>query len=821
MLVIQIICIAALIAYLALLVVVGRNMRKQEARAFLPYLLSMFIWQLSITGAVFSTNPDSAISWYQLIAWSSGWGLFYAIFVRKLLNIHKHQRFMILGYVIFSVFMIWALVGAPHLYDGIYQDPRLPYWLPEFGTGILLMGVFSYTYMGYGLYNLVINYRKSTSPLMRNRMRYLLIGIIILFLGSLVNLADALKVYPIDITANVINAILIAYAILRFQLLDISLVVRKGLFYSIPTIIIGIAYFLVIFLAVDLFHIVAGYEVFLISLVIASIIALLLQPLRDRTQLWVDRLFFREKYDTSLMLQRLSRTASSVLDIDKLARMILDEIDDTIHITKAALFLKETETDEYSIVAQRGMDINTTMREDNPIVQWLSNNSTILTRHTLDVLPQFKGLWSKERRELEEMETELFTPLIAREQLIGILVLGPKRSEESYSADDQLTLMTLANQTAMAVLNAWLYQTAIDEKERTEIILHQAFAGIMVVDQDMRITSVNPGAEHITGYTAQELLGQRFTDVFEPNLWNENSSLHKAIRAKEPVAPAEIVLAGKDASRDILLGVTPIVDGFLLNFTDITELKEVERLKSNIVANVSHELRTPLAGIKGYTELLLNEYEGEDRHLRHEFLSIINDETDRLNKFITDLLDLSRLESGQAEPHMEYLYLDKIIDESLRSLAVQTRKAGIDIHVDSPDEVPLILANRNLMTSVIKNLVSNAIKYSPSGGRVDIVVRQNGDSLVLSIADQGLGIPSEDIPYLFTKFYRAGIAQRSDIGGSGLGLALAKEAVVAHGGTISVESEMDVGTRFTVTLPIPKEELTPVDDGYTVPQTAG
>ncbi len=314
------------------------------------------------------------------------------------------------------------------------------------------------------------------------------------------------------------------------------------------------------------------------------------------------------------------------------------------------------------------------LRKDSPIVDWLSQNSVILNQQTFDVLPQFKGLWGQERKDLEIMEVEFFVPLIVRQELIGILMMGPKRSEESYTADDQLTLMTLANQTAIAVQNAWLYQTAIDERDRTEIILQQAFAGIMVVDQDMRITSVNPGAEQITGYGAHELLRRRFTDVFEAMLWNEGSVLSKAIKTGTTVAPVETILAGKVASRDILLGVTPIYDGFLLNFTDITELKEVERLKSNIVANVSHELRTPLASIKGYTELLLNEYEGQDKHLRHQFLSVINDETDRLTKFVTDLLDLSRLESGQTEPHMEYLFLNKIVDESLQALNVQSKK---------------------------------------------------------------------------------------------------------------------------------------------------
>ncbi len=343
---------------------------------------------------------------------------------------------------------------------------------------------------------------------------------------------------------------LIAYAILRYQLLDITLVIRKGLAYSIPTIIIGVGYLLTVYLSVNLLHFVTGSQILLVSLLVAAVVAVLLQPLRDRTQLWVDKLFFREKYDSSQMLQRLSRTVSSVLDIDKLTRLILDEIAETIHISPAAIFLMETETREFSLVAEQDLDLNTqmTIREDSPIVEWLSRKSDVLTRNDLDILPQFKALWIQERADLVQMQTELFVPLLARGELIGILMLGPKRSEESYTADDQLTLMTLANQTAIAVQNAWLYQTAVDEKERTEIILQHAFAGIMVVDQDLYITSVNPGAERITGYGARELINRRFTDVFAPNLWNEHSSLDKAIRTMESVPPTETVLKGQGKS---------------------------------------------------------------------------------------------------------------------------------------------------------------------------------------------------------------------------------------------------------------------------------
>ena len=269
----------------------------------------------------------------------------------------------------------------------------------------------------------------------------------------------ALGAYPIDIAANVINALLLAYAIFRYQLLDITVVVRKGLLYSIPTAIIGAGYFLVVSLAVNLFHIVTGYQVLLLSLAMAAVAAIAVQPLRDKVQSWIDRLFFREKYDSSLMLQRLSGAAASVLNLDRLTNMILDEITTTMHIERAAFFLKQDESGESRLVAQRGLAQNADLRlrKGHPIVEWLSSHENALTRHDVAVMPQFRALWVQEREDLERMGVELFIPLKAKGELMGIFAVGPKLSEELYSQDDQLTLTTLANQTAVAVENARLY----------------------------------------------------------------------------------------------------------------------------------------------------------------------------------------------------------------------------------------------------------------------------------------------------------------------------------------------------------------------------
>ena len=658
-----------------------------------------------------------------------------------------------------------------------------------------------------------------------------------------------------------------------------------------------------------------------------------------------------------------------------------------MHVEKAGLFVKEEGSGEFSLIAQQGIEPETIgkLRADHPLLRWLSTHKRTLTVNQADVLPQSRSLWAQERQDLERMEAELLVPLQVRNDLIGVLFLGPKRSGTRYSHDEQLTLSTLANQTAVAIENAWLfsleqrkavesaalldiaravtstldltlllegvaqrtadacavdrcsillldaeervliplmsqfsdgarntelwhvfrrgtyiepvdnlpqlrailerrepavldgnsisqlpsswlepfdvksllavpliskdkviglmvldhteedqhfteeqiglattigtqvsiaienarlYEETIEEKDRTETIVEEAFSGIMVVDADGRIVTVNNEVEATTGYASQELLGQRLTDLFGPDLLAEASPLSMVMATGERSDPVESTLVGRNGARDILLGVTPIREGYLLNFADITRLKDVDRLKTNIVANVSHELRAPLASIKAYAELLLDNLEGDDTALRHRFLSIIDQETDWLTELINDLLDLSRLESEPYAAEKDLLSVSEIVESVVALLDIQVHKKGVAVRCEAPRDLPLVMADKELMTILVKNLVSNAVKYSAEGGRIEVVVRNAGSRLILEVADQGIGIPSEDLPHLFTKFYRSGVAKEYGIRGTGLGLVLAKEAVDIHGGTIEVESQLGVGTRVTVGLPKPTESVT-------------
>ncbi len=463
----------ALLSYAILLVsVLRRAVRSRLYRFFALYLLVMAVW--SFGSAMMRLDPDRILLWNKVM--SSGaivMPLAFFGFVQMFLD-EKRDRWLWVGIV-----SLFGLEAANALGLMVTGARLLEGGLVSFDTGpaTYTMAIYGPFFLSFSVWCLVRAHHRASDPVLRNRIRYPLIGAVIVLLGALSNLVEVLGYYPVDHAANLLNALLLAYAILRYRLLDIAVVVRKGLLYFIPTAIVGAGYFLLISLAMRLFHASAEPQILLVSFLVAVMTAVVAQPLRDRAQLGIDKLFFREKYDSSLMLQRLSHTAASVLDFDKLMDMLLRESTTTMHIKGAAILLRG-ENGEFHLMAQRGPEQNPDLRlrKDHPIVGWLSSHENALTRHDMDVTPQFKALWGKEREDLERMGAEFFIPLKAKGELVGILAVGSKLSEESYSQDDQLTLTTLANQAAVAIENARLYDVAqqeLAERKRAEETLKE------------------------------------------------------------------------------------------------------------------------------------------------------------------------------------------------------------------------------------------------------------------------------------------------------------------------------------------------------------
>jgi two-component system phosphate regulon sensor histidine kinase PhoR len=232
---------------------------------------------------------------------------------------------------------------------------------------------------------------------------------------------------------------------------------------------------------------------------------------------------------------------------------------------------------------------------------------------------------------------------------------------------------------------------------------------------------------------------------------------------------------------------------------DVTELRQTERLRRELTANVSHELRTPLTSIKGFAETLLDGAMQDDVTCRR-FLAIIDGETDRLVKLVDDLLDLSLLESKRLTLELKPVDVSVLVAHTVDKLRPLAQTQRLTLHQSAPPGI-VVSADADRLEQVLTNLVDNALKYTPEGGRVDVQVAAANGEIEVLVNDSGRGIGPEDLPHVFERFYRADRSRTRGSGGTGLGLAIAKHIVEAHGGRISVSSQPNAGTTFKVTLP--------------------
>jgi putative nucleotidyltransferase with HDIG domain len=460
-------------------------------RIFSFYLLGMALWS---TSAFLTTSGLTVVlPWFKMLA-ASPIAMMLAIFyfVQTLFGLRRKWAPLTLVYgivaIILSLFTDLVVRSASLSATGElhYQLNTMSAFVA--GPGYLLIVV--------SLIELVRGYQNTEDVNQRIRIRYLIIGLSITILSSVVNFTKLGK-YPIDVAANGITAIILAYAILRHQLLDIQVVIRYGLLYSVTTAIFSAVYYLCISLVLNFFELLAGKELVMISILVGALSAFVLTPLRTQAQTWVDRLFYREKYNSGKMLQRLSRETTSLLNLDDLTNLILSEIVNTLHIHRGTILIKSNRGNYYRIIAESGerQDLALDFRGDHPIVKWMAQQNRILTKHDLSILPTFKSLWGNEREELEKFQAELFIPLLAKEALVGFLVLGPKRSTQPYSQDDLLFLSTLANQTAVAVENARLY----DELESAFVQTVVALANAI----DLRDTYTSTHSQQIATWAVQ------------------------------------------------------------------------------------------------------------------------------------------------------------------------------------------------------------------------------------------------------------------------------------------------------------------------------
>ncbi len=348
-------------------------------------------------------------------------------------------------------------------------------------------------------------------------------------------------------------------------------------------------------------------------------------------------------------------------------------------------------------------------------------------------------------------------------------------------------------------------------EERLARIVETIADSIFIVDAGGRITMANAAAEKMLGMTREEITSRTHDD----KAWSitrcdgepfpeAELPFNKVMSSGDPVYGAEVGVERADGRRIIVsVNAAPLCDaagapiGMVASVNDVTRRKEVDLLKEELISTVSHELRTPLASLRGFAELMITREFPQEK--QREFLKIIHGESVRLTNLINDFLDIQRMESGRQQ--YEFGAID-FKDVALTSIApFKLDGSKHEFRIEIPADLPHVWADGDRMRQVMANLVSNAVKFSPQGGNVTIGARAEAGVVTAWVADKGLGIPSELLPKLFGKFFRVATDATRSIGGTGLGLALSKEIVSAHGGRLWVESELGVGSTFFFTVP--------------------
>lgn len=508
-------------------------------------------------------------------------------------------------------------------------------------------------------------------------------------------------------------------------------------------------------------------------------------------------------------LLRISRAITARLDLGSVLNLVIDYAVEMLAGTSGLIALYDEESgDELRVRASAQLP-----REIWPaFAPLLTLPLADIPRHGVAVLREVATDTGLPLRQM------IALPLTLRETPVGVIYVFRAALNVAFSADDRQVLQDFADQAAIAVSNARLYQSVLREKQRLDAIIEQSADGVMIIDSRWRITTFNKAMEQLTGWPREEAIGRPCAEVLGIHTTQGvNICLTDCPLQRLPYAPNPVV-EGRVTTRDgrelfvqsryaPQRGPAGQFLGAIANVRDITAQKREEELQSTFISVISHELKTPVSIIKGYAETLRREDAQFSPEALREGLTVIEEEADRLARQIKDLLEVSRLAAGGMRLDPSEFPIAGLAADIVRGFAGQVDER-FEFELRFPDDLPPVYADYERVRQVLANLVSNAIKYSPEGGTIRIGGWAEGERAIIYVADQGIGIPPEEQEQIFQRFYRVDNRLSRETQGSGLGLFLARAIVEAHGGRIWVESPAGRGSRFVLTLPLARRRLT-------------
>ena len=428
-------------------------------------------------------------------------------------------------------------------------------------------------------------------------------------------------------------------------------------------------------------------------------------------------------------------------------------------------------------------------------------------------------------REIWDAGACLVCPLVVRDRLIGALYLADGSPEFTFVERERQLIASFAYFAATAIEKARLYQETWERSQELETVLQGIGDGVLVADPHLQLLMMNGVAAHIFAVEqspqpglplAQILPGDPVLDLLEDTLQ----------AGEEAIREIELEGHGRDKAHTYQALASPMIaedgraQGVVAVLRDITVQKELERMKSNFLSVVSHELKTPLHSIKGFVEIILMGKTGAINELQRDFLGTVKQQTDLLQRQINDLLEFSRLESGQVKLYVEEVALPTLVARVLDKLAPQAQEGELTLHNRLPSDFPAVEGDRLRLEQVLTNLVENGLKFTPAGGDVAVDGVDLGDQVQITVSDTGIGVPPTERDRVFDRFYQVDSSAERAYRGAGLGLTICKHIVAHHGGRIWLEDNEPQGSRFCFVLLKRLEVAEAPLDFTTLPPTA-
>ncbi|HJW91174.1 MAG TPA: ATP-binding protein [Anaerolineales bacterium] len=679
---------------------------------------------------------------------------------------------------------------------------------------------------------LIYIYQQTGSPGVRGKIRIVVLGGVIGLLPviTLITIPGRFLGAPIIPYTSAflflgITPITYSYAIIRHRLIKIDEHVNRGATYILVFSVLA-GFYLLVYSLIQWIQPISLYTEPIINTVLVLLLASVFTPFRQWMQKQVDKAFYGGWYDYRSAVTGITQGLEQVTDLSNLASTICDRLAKTLQLENVCAFLRDL-GGEFSVI-QIAPQGNISSLE-SPGFSTLPKNSlayllnvgaverTSLRRSLSEI-----SLSPEERQLLDSEQANLWLPVIGHGQVLGLLALGPKLGGDVFSGEDMDILRIVARQLGPLIENIHLvtqlrqYAAELEQrvedrtaelhaaKERVEAVLSSVGDGVIVTDLKGTIITVNQAFEEQSGFPAEEVLGREIYRLLNGQEGEDQSKEIRAALANRGSWNGELLAMHKGGRRyDVQLTIASIRDqsgeiiGYVGSQRDITQAKQLERLKDRFILEVSHELRTPVTNMGLFLDLL----ERGRPEKRADYLSTLKNEVNQLAHMIEDILDLSRLEiSKQKKAAFRSVDLNLLAEQVISAHVPLAQEGGLELEFEPAKDLPPVRGEPNQLSHLITNLLSNAIRYTPAGC-VWVRTFISEDGVCLEVKDTGIGIDPEDYPHLFERFYRGIKVSQSRIMGSGLGLALVKEIVDIHEGRIEWQSENGRGSTFQIWLP--------------------